>query len=117
MRLAARRKTRRETPSGRSRPAHLVGYPARHRRYHSNFLDLSNLCRRAHVNDPTAINGGPDRALSPENLAEITKERDSLREELKEQENSYFDLLKRFEKLRETCTTLKAVCKLMVRIG
>ncbi|KAH7731860.1 cytochrome c oxidase subunit 2 [Aphelenchoides avenae] len=71
-------------------------------------LDLSNLCRRPHVNDPTAINGGPDRALSPENLAEITKERDSLREEMKEQENSYFDLLKRFEKLRETCTTLKA---------
>lgn len=67
------------------------------------------MCRRPHVNDPSAMNGGPDRTLSPENFAEITKERDTLRNELKEQENSYFDLLKRYEKMRENCVTLKDV--------
>lgn len=50
------------------------------------------------------------RSFSPNLLAEVTKERDTLREEYGQLENSYSDLFKRYEKMRENCVILKNVC-------
>lgn len=62
---------------------------------------------------PTA-NGTLNRTFSPDALSNVTKERDVLREELRtvttelrELENSYSDLFKRYEKMRENCVLLK----------
>jgi hypothetical protein len=49
------------------------------------------------------------RTFSPDLLVELGKERDSLREELAQLENSYSDLFKRYEKMRENCVLLKNV--------
>ena len=49
------------------------------------------------------------RTFSPDLAVEIGKERDALREELAQLENSYSDLFKRYEKMRENCVLLKNV--------
>ncbi|KAI1731697.1 transforming acidic coiled-coil-containing protein (TACC) domain-containing protein [Ditylenchus destructor] len=62
----------------------------------------------------TPVNGALNRTFSPDALSNVAKERDELREELKavttelrELENSYSDLFKRYEKMRENCVLLK----------
>jgi len=45
--------------------------------------------------------------MSPDAVSEVMKERDHLRNELRELENSYSDLFKRYEKMRENCVLLK----------
>jgi hypothetical protein len=53
------------------------------------------------------------RTFSPDLVAELTKERDSLRDEFGQLENSYSDLFKRYEKMRENCVLLKNVIILL----
>lgn len=47
--------------------------------------------------------------VSMDAFSEMKKERDQLRDELRELENSYSDLFKRYEKMRENCVLLKNV--------
>lgn len=49
------------------------------------------------------------RAVTLDAFNEIVRERNSLRDELRELENSYSDLFKRYEKMRENCVLLKNV--------
>lgn len=65
------------------------------------------------LNGNTTIVGtgtpGADRTVTPDAYTDLIKERNSLRDELRELENSYSDLFKRYEKMRENCVLLKNV--------
>lgn len=52
---------------------------------------------------------GAERTVTPDAYSDLMKERNSLRDELRELENSYSDIFKRYEKMRENCVLLKNV--------
>ncbi|KAL7075550.1 hypothetical protein ACQ4LE_005037 [Meloidogyne hapla] len=61
----------------------------------------------------TPRNGYP---LSPGQVDDLTRERNSLREDIATLESNYADLFKRYEKMRENCVLLKNVRKLIFEI-
>jgi hypothetical protein len=65
-----------------------------------NFFD----CQNNDVGTPRNNNGYP---LSPSQIDELTRERNSLREDMAQMENNYAYLFKRYKKLRESCVLLK----------
>ncbi|VDK82451.1 unnamed protein product [Litomosoides sigmodontis] len=50
---------------------------------------------------------GPERNLSPDDIAQLLKERDQLAEEVNSLETSYSELFRRYEKLRQTSVEIK----------
>lgn len=52
---------------------------------------------------------GPERNLSPDDVAQLIKERDQLAEEVNSLETSYSELFRRYEKLRQTSVEIKQV--------
>jgi len=61
--------------------------------------------QNSNMNDNTLVS--PTDCISPGALAEVMKERDSLRREVRELENGYSSLFKRYEKMREDCVLFK----------
>ncbi|VDK23251.1 unnamed protein product [Anisakis simplex] len=50
---------------------------------------------------------GPERTLSPDDVAMLMKERDQLAEDVNSLETSYGELFRRYEKLRQTSIDIK----------
>lgn len=75
----------------------------------SSFSGLFAQCVQS--NDGTKLNGSPNllngHHSTAEQIADLIKDRDLLRKEMKELENGYSGLFKRYEKLREDCVLLK----------